>query len=76
MHLKKIAETEQPTKRKHLLDLCRTRWIARHEALDNFGQLYEVLVDLFQEIKNNSGTCTWNTDTVTDASTLLCAIIK
>lgn len=69
----KIKETEQPNKKKHLLDLCRTRWIHRHEAFENFGQLYEVVVDLLEDVKSSHG---WNQDTVTDASTLLSAITK
>ena len=56
-----------------LLDLCRTRWIYRHEALENFGQFYEVLVDLLEEIKGSSHS-TWNRDTVTDATALLVSI--
>ena len=68
----KIAETEQPNKKRHLLNLCRTRWIHRHEAFENFGQLYEVVVDLLEDIRTSHG---WNQDTVTDASTLLSAII-
>ena len=68
----KIAETEQPNK-KHLLNLCRTRWIHRHEAFENFGPLYEVVVDLLEDIRTSRG---WNQDTVTDASTLLSAITR
>ena len=37
----KIRETEQPNRKKHLLDLRRTRWVYHHEALKNFSQLYE-----------------------------------
>jgi hypothetical protein len=68
----KIAETEQPNKKRHLLSLCRTRWIHRHEAFENFGQLYEVVV-LLEDIRTSGS---WNRDTVTDASTLLSAITR
>lgn len=60
----KIMETEQPNK-KYLLNLCRTRWIRRHEAFENFSQLYEV-VDLLEDIRSSHG---WNQDKVTDAFT-------
>ena len=63
----KIKETEQPNKKKNLLDLCKTRWIHRHEAFEKFGQLFEV-VDLLEDIRRSHG---WNQDTVSDASTLL-----
>ena len=46
----KISETEQPDK-KHLLNLCRTRWIHRHEAFENFAQLYEVV--LLEDIRTS-----------------------
>jgi hypothetical protein len=70
----KISQTVQPNKKKHLIDLCRTRWIHRHESFENFGQLFEVIVDLFEDI--SSTPCAWNRDTCTDASTLLVAITK
>lgn len=47
----KINATEQPYQRKKLLDLCRTRWIARHEAMEIFGQFYSVIVDIFEDIR-------------------------
>ena len=37
----KIRKTELPIRKKHLLDLCRTRWVYRREALENFSQRYE-----------------------------------
>ena len=69
----KISQTEQPNKKKHLIDLCRTRWIHRHEAFENFAQLFEVFVDLFEDISSSRD---WNRDTSADASTLLIAITK
>ena len=43
-----IKTTDQPNKRKRkkLTDLSRTRWVARHDALDNFGQPH-VIDDVF-----------------------------
>ena len=51
----KIAETEQPNKKQHLLDMCRTRWIQRHEAFENFGQFYEVVVEVLEDIRHSHG---------------------
>ena len=70
----KIQETEQPNRKKHLLDLCRTRSIYRHKALENFSQFYETLVDLLQDIKSSREG--WNRNTVTDSAELLNAIVQ
>ena len=56
-----------------MLNLCRTRWIHQHEAFENFAQLYEVVVDLLEDIRTSRS---WNLDTITDASTLLSAITR
>ena len=69
---KKINHSEQPNRKKHLLDLCRTRWMERHEALENFCQFYEIIVPLMKEIKMS--TSGWNSDTVADACSLLSTI--
>jgi len=69
----KRSQTEQPSRKKHLIDLCRTRWIHRHEAFENFVQLFEVVVDLFEDIRSSHD---WKRDTSTNASTLLAAITK
>ena len=65
----KIKTSEQPNKRKKLNELCRTRWIARHDALDN----YAVATDVFEDIRH-SPRGIWNADTIGDASSLLCCI--
>lgn len=65
---RKINESELPNRRKHLIDLCRTRWIYRHEALENFGQL---VVELLQDSLRD-----WNRETIIDATALLTSITK
>lgn len=71
---KKSMEEVQSSKKNHLLDLCRTRWVYRHTALEHFNDLYEVVVDVLNEMKHSKGG--WNRDTITDASSLIAAITK
>lgn len=70
----KSMEQVQPSKKKHLLDLCRTRWIYRYTALEHFYDLYEVVVDVLDEMKHSKGD--WNKDTIADACSLITAITK
>ena len=60
------------SRKKHLLDLCRTRWMERHKALETFNQFYTVLVTVFEDISTKRSG--WNSDTITDACGLLSAI--
>ena len=68
----KLQESVRPNRRTHLLNLCRTRWMERHEALDNFNQFHTILVTVFEEISTTRSG--WNSDTITDACGLLSAI--
>ena len=70
----KSMEQVQPSKKNHLLDLCQTRWVYRHTALEHFNDLYEVVVDVLDEMKHSKEG--WNNDTIADASSLIAAIIK
>ena len=49
------------TKRK-LVYLCRTRWVARNNALSAFHQLYPAVVHALTAISSESG---WNADSST-----------
>ena len=40
----------EETKRKALLDLCRTRWALRHKAYQHFYQAYNYLVEILEMI--------------------------
>ena len=42
------------SKKKKLVDLCRTRWVERHEAFESFSMLYVALVHCFEEIVDSS----------------------
>ena len=66
------AATSSATKTK-LVDLGRTRWIARHDALTAINQLFEVVVSTLEEISGSS-TDSWTPESITQASGLLMAI--
>jgi len=51
-----------------LVDLCRTRWVARHSALVTFGDLYPAVVDALDDISSDNS---WNADSTSKASSLL-----
>ncbi len=57
-----------------LKNLCRTRWIERINALDRIKNLHSSIVACFESI-SSEGSRMWSPDSVTDASTLLQAII-
>ena len=72
--------TVEGTKRKPLLELCKTRWAARHEAYQHFYQCYTFLIKSFEVIalnlhletlSNNFSTATWDADSKSNANSLL-----
>ena len=67
--LHEIIEEKLPnaTKRK-LMDLCRTRWVARNNALSAFHQLYPAVVHVLIAISSKSG---WNADSSSKATSFL-----
>ena len=55
-------------------DLCRTRWICRHEAFENFNLLYKFLVTVMEAIVESDPTyedMNWDSKTVVAANGLL-----
>ena len=66
-HVHKISGT---TKRTKLLELCRTRWIQRHDAFDAFIDFLPVIVDAFEDYLQKE----IRPDANTEASGLLNAI--
>lgn len=50
----KIKQLVQPNRNQNLLDLCKTKWIECHKALHNFGQFYEIVLQLFKETMSQS----------------------
>ena len=67
------ADLLSNTAKTKLVDLCRTRWVARHTALVTFLELYEAVVATFEEISDN-GNRSWNPDSVSKASALVRSI--
>ena len=60
------------TDKVKLKELCRTRWVARHDAFNVFIDLYESIVSSLQEIRNtNDG---WNAQSANDAMSLYIAV--
>ena len=57
------------SRHRHLIDVCRTRWVARLDGLDVFTELYEAVAHCLEATMLNADG-TWNTDSVRDACTL------
>lgn len=72
---KKIKELQPSARHTHLIDVCRTRWVARIDGLDVFTEVFVPVVDSLETIKDNVGG-KWNTDSVRDASGLFYATIS
>ena len=54
-------------------DLCRTRWVYRHEAYENFSLLYVHLVDVMEAICEHDtsyGEMNWDNKTIVSANGL------
>ena len=60
-------------KRRKLKDLCRTRWIERHEAYEVFIDLFLPLVSCLEDIVKSTYS-EWNRDTRSDAHSSLLAL--
>ncbi len=58
-------------KRKKLKQMCRTRWIERHEAFEVFIDLFLPIVCSLEDISCGSG---WNRESRSDAQSLLLAL--
>ena len=65
------SEEDTPNRRKKLVQLCRTRWVARHTSLSTFRQLYSVVVTTLDIIANEEG---WNAESSSKASGFLAAV--
>ena len=72
---KKIKELVPGAAHTHLIDVCRTRWIARLDGLDVFASVFVPVTHCLEIIKNNKGR-SWNSDSVRDAGGLFHATIS
>ena len=66
-----VFPTEE--KRRKLKDLCRTRWIERHDAFDVFVDLYVAIVSCFEDLIH-APPSEWNRDTRSEAHSFLLAL--
>ena len=64
-----IKEILPNAKHSHLIDVCRTRWVARLDGLDVFAEVFVPLTQCLEAMKLNKDGV-WNTEAVCDASGL------
>ncbi|XP_065683294.1 52 kDa repressor of the inhibitor of the protein kinase-like [Hydra vulgaris] len=64
---KKIEEMFPKAHHSRLIDVCRTRWIARIDGLDVFIEVLPAIIKCFELIINNDEK-SWNHDSVRDAN--------
>ena len=64
-----IQEILPTARHERLIDVCRTRWLARIDGLDVFIELFEAIVICLEKVKDNYEN-TWSSNSVKDASGL------
>ena len=62
------------TTRQKLVDLCKTRWVARHDALEVFGTLYVAVVETLYDIMDNPNL--WNQESLSKANSIKLSITQ
>ena len=67
---KKIEDLLPAAKHKTLINVCRTRWIARIDGLDRFEEMFEATTAALCEMRDNLDG-TWNAETSATASGLV-----
>ncbi len=71
----KIKEIHPSASHTRLIDVCRTRWIARIDGLEIFVEVFKAIVESLRIIKDNvEGT--WNSDSERDARGLFHGITQ
>jgi len=58
------------TKKTKLVDLCKTRWVERHVALETYTELFLVAHGCLGQIYEDGGGWEWDVDLTTKASGL------
>ena len=67
----KVISSSSPQGKKKLMNLCRTRWIYRHEAYEVFLQLFPVVFKTLELISSQSqelGQWDWDAESTTMAN--------
>ena len=73
--VKTIKEMLPDANHKRLINVCKTRWVARIDSLDVFIEVFTAIVRCFEIIKGNVDN-TWNTDSVKKAFYLFHATVS
>ena len=69
-----MLESATPEKKKKkLVDLCRTRWVERHTALETFSDMYVMICTCLDQLIEE-GCDAWDADTLTRA-TGFCSVL-
>ena len=63
------ANPAKPTQKQKVVDLCKTRWIARHDAFQVFEELVSPVARTLELIADSSGH--WGNESVASANGLL-----
>ena len=72
---KQIERSQENTKAKKLVSLCKTRWVARIDALEVFIELFQFIIDTLETISTGTSSG-WNTESSRAAESLLLCITK
>ena len=67
---------QDSSKRQKLKELCKTRWVERHNAFETFLELFEPTVQCLEEIVEPTSRQLWNRKTISDASSHLRALTE
>ena len=70
-----IAELAAESKKTKLVSLCKTRWVARHDALNTFSDLFPLVIATLKAMAENEGGG-WSADSRVMAGGNLAAITK
>ena len=71
--LEKNITEKGESRRKKLVNLCKTRWVARIEAYESFSDLLSAVVSTMECISTGAG---WNAESSQKAASLLTAITQ
>ena len=72
-HISNLPEGE--TNRMKLVNICKTRWVARIESFEVFLSVLPAVVETYEAISTNN-TASWNSESSTKATSLLLSITQ
>ena len=59
-------EQAEVSKRKKLKELCKIRWVERHDAFEAFFELFNAILSCLEEMARST-LADWNRETISDA---------